>query len=98
MICRECDCCKKGWLKSKPNDYVCVGVYEPFVIRDINVKCTEYPDEEFKDEKCSLCRGDKNFKINSISTMNCTSSYATFDLGRMNNIKFCPECGRQLCD
>lgn len=45
---------------------------------------------------CNLCKDDKHFKINFISGMNCTSSYATFDLGMTNNIKFCPECGRQL--
>jgi hypothetical protein len=48
------------------------------------------------ENKCSVCKGDINFKINFISGMNCTSSYATFDLGRTNNIKFCPECGRRL--
>ena len=46
--------------------------------------------------KCDLCRDDKKFKINFISGMNCTSSYATFDLGKTNNIKFCPKCGRKL--
>lgn len=48
------------------------------------------------ENRCTLCKGDRNFKINFISGMNCTSSYATFDLGKTNNIKFCPECGRQL--
>ena len=49
MKCRECYCCEKGWFKSKPNAYVCIGVQEPFVIKDINVECTEYP--EYKDRK-----------------------------------------------
>ena len=30
---------------SKPNDYVCIGVQEPFVIENINQKCTEYTDK-----------------------------------------------------
>jgi len=47
-------------------------------------------------EKCNLCKNDNNFKINFISGMNCTSSYATFDLGMIHNINFCPECGRKL--
>ena len=46
--------------------------------------------------ECTLCKNDKKFKINSISTMNCTSRYATFDLGRMDDVKFCPQCGRKL--
>ena len=48
MKCKECDCCKKGWFPSKPKDYVCTGVYEPFVINDINVECTEYPEKRRK--------------------------------------------------
>ena len=49
-----------------------------------------------KKYECNLCKDDKNFKINFISGMNCTSNCSTFDLGMTNNIKFCPECGRQL--
>lgn len=52
--------------------------------------------ESKKKYDCSLCKNDKNFKINFISSMNCTSSYATFDLGRVYNARFCPECGRRL--
>jgi hypothetical protein len=37
MKCIECRCCRKGWYKSKPNSYVCIGVPEPFVISDVNV-------------------------------------------------------------
>ena len=44
MTCMECDCCKKGWFKSKPSDYVCIGVKEPFIIGNINNQCTEYPE------------------------------------------------------
>ena len=43
--CKECTCCKKGWFSSRPYDYVCIGVPEPFIIRDINVECTEYKDD-----------------------------------------------------
>lgn len=44
MKCRECSACHKGWFKSRPNEYVCTGVPEPFVIYDINAECTEYKD------------------------------------------------------
>lgn len=57
MKCKECDCCKKGWFKSKPNDYICIGVKEPFVIDDINVECTEYP------EKRTETKMEYNFKV-----------------------------------
>ena len=45
MRCRDCNGCKKGWFESKPEEYVCICVKEPFVIDDINVKCTEYPEK-----------------------------------------------------
>ena len=47
-------------------------------------------------ENCVLCKGDRNFKINFISSMNCTSSFSTFDLGTVKNIHYCPVCGRYL--
>lgn len=46
MKCRECDACRKGWFK--PDEYVCIGVPEPFVIKDINVECTEYEEKRNK--------------------------------------------------
>ena len=45
MKCKNCSACHKGYFKSKPDDYVCTGVYEPFVIRNINNECTEYPEK-----------------------------------------------------
>ena len=44
MKCKDCDACHKGYFKSKPDDYVCTGVCEPFVIRNIDNECTEYKD------------------------------------------------------
>ena len=44
MKCKDCDACYKGYFESRPNKYVCIGVYEPFVIRNINNECTEYKD------------------------------------------------------
>lgn len=51
MKCKECHCCRLGWFKSKPSEYVCIGVKVPFVIKNINNECTEY---DYKIEK-----GDK---------------------------------------
>lgn len=42
MKCRECNHCKQGWYSYLPNHFVCIGVPEPFVIKDIDVECTEY--------------------------------------------------------
>lgn len=45
MKCKECNSCKKGYFSSKPDTYVCIGVPEPFVIKDIDVECSEYPEK-----------------------------------------------------
>ena len=48
MKCKNCSACHKGYFKSKPDDYVCTGVCEPFVIRNINNECTEYKEKNKK--------------------------------------------------
>ena len=42
MKCKNCSACHKGYFASKPDAYVCTGVCEPFVIRNIDNECTEY--------------------------------------------------------
>ena len=42
MKCKDCNACHKCYFQSKPDDYVCIGVYEPFVIDNIDKECTEY--------------------------------------------------------
>ena len=44
---------------------------------------------------CSLCN-DGKVRINSISTMNITSQWAMYDVGRLDNVNFCPKCGKRL--
>ena len=44
MKCKNCSACHKGYFKSKPDDYVCIGVCERFVISNIDNECTEYKD------------------------------------------------------
>ena len=51
MNCKDCDSCKKGFFKSKPEKYICTGAKEPFVIEDINLQCTEYPDKNINMER-----------------------------------------------
>lgn len=50
MKCVDCDACKQGFFKSKPEMYVCTGTKEPFVIENISHKCTEYPDKNISME------------------------------------------------
>lgn len=45
MKCKDCSACRKGFFKSKPDKYVCIGVKEPFVIENIDSYCTEYPEK-----------------------------------------------------
>ena len=50
MKCRDCDCAKRGYFKSMPEAYVCIGVKEPFVISNFpDAECTEYNDEKHRD-------------------------------------------------
>jgi hypothetical protein len=45
MKCRDCEHAKRGWFKSVPEAYVCVGVKNPFVIKDFpNAECSAYKD------------------------------------------------------
>ena len=43
MICAECNCCKRGFFKRQPNEYVCIGSLRPFVIHDINAERNDCP-------------------------------------------------------
>lgn len=103
MKCKVCSSCSKGYFKSQPDKYVCIGVKEPFIIKDINHECTEYPEKNSelnnKSTKltapCSVCN-DGQVRINFISAMNVTSRYATYDLGRLDKVNFCPKCGKRL--
>lgn len=45
MKCKDCESCEKGWFSSNPDEYVCIGVPDPFVIDDVNTECTEYEDK-----------------------------------------------------
>lgn len=38
--CKDCDCAIRGYFKSVPEAYICIGTKEPFIIDDyINTKC-----------------------------------------------------------
>lgn len=62
MKCKECNCAEKGWFKSKPDAYVCIGVQEPFVIKDINVECTEYPEYRNRKPSQDIAEAISHFK------------------------------------
>lgn len=51
MKCKDCAYAVKGFFNCYPDKHVCIGVKEPFVINDINVECTEYPEN--RDSKIS---------------------------------------------
>lgn len=52
MKCKNCASCYKGYYRSRPNDYVCIGVPEPFIINDIDKECRCYPDKSEKESTC----------------------------------------------
>ena len=45
MKCKECNHAVKGFFACKPDKHVCIGVKEPFVIENLDVECTEYPEK-----------------------------------------------------
>lgn len=50
MQCKDCKCAIKGYYKSIPEAYVCIGTKEPFIISNfLEAECTEYKDEKNKD-------------------------------------------------
>ena len=72
MKCKDCSCCHKGWFNYKPDDYVCIGVKEPFVISDINHECTEYADKRDKVSfdtilHCPFCGGKPSLQSSSLN-------------------------------
>jgi len=64
MKCLDCDACKHGFFKSKPEEYVCTGVKKPFVIEDINHQCTEYSDKNDEYHKISAVLANQKEWVN----------------------------------
>lgn len=57
MRCKECPACTKGYFKSRPDEYVCTGVPEPFIIPDITRECPEYPSKRMINKLPTYCYG-----------------------------------------
>lgn len=55
MKCVECNACVKGYFKSEPDTYVCIGVKHPFKIKNIHAECTEYPEKRAKKSENNFC-------------------------------------------
>ena len=45
--------------------------------------------------QCKLCH-DGTVIINSIFGLSMTSRYSTYDIGTLEDIRFCPKCGRKM--
>jgi hypothetical protein len=46
-------------------------------------------------ENCTLCNNGDN-KIVAIYGLNILSKYAIYDIGKLEDINYCPKCGRKL--
>jgi hypothetical protein len=55
MKCKDCDSCKCGYF-----EHICIGVKNPFKIKDINADCTEYSEEYWKNYKPSKNKQTKD--------------------------------------
>ena len=62
LKCKNCSACHKGYFKSKPDDYVCTGVCEPFVIKNIDKECTEYPKKNKENTPIIVEKSWKEFR------------------------------------
>lgn len=116
MKCKECKCCQEVTLSSwssidhcwvKKNVYQCWGVKEPFVIKDTNVECTEYPEYRNKVvEEISIEKAIEHFKygISHDIFKEPVTSYAKMAVGALekqtpkkplivNGRSTCPSCG-----
>ena len=80
MKCRDCDCCRLGYFKSSPSKYVCTGVKNPFVINDINVECTEYPEKRNKKTNNFVGRCRCQANNNDFIAINHTTEYSGIEL------------------
>ena len=49
MKCSECNSCVKGFFNNQPELYACIGVKHPYIIRDVNQECAEYPELRERD-------------------------------------------------
>ena len=102
MKCRECNCCKKGYFESKPEDYVCIGVKEPFVISDINVECTEYPEYRNKETVSADEEEGYWFLLDDCANEGVYCSkchkkvYKKCYANQKLKSKFCPNCGKRM--
>ena len=105
MKCRDCAYCFEGWFESKPNAYVCIGVKNPFVIEDIDVECTEYPERRSKPK---VKPKPLHVKVERIEIVKhgewlinpdgyypyCSECKEESRSGYMT--KYCPECGAKM--
>lgn len=75
MKCKDCGCCYYGWFPDKPNEYVCIGVKEPFIIKNVNGECTEYPEKNEVNKMnryiCKAKRLDTDEWVYGYFTMHC---------------------------
>lgn len=89
MKCCECQACYKGYFKSKPNAYVCIGVSEPFIIQDIKKECTEYNLKHDTMYTCVECGATFSTPKQYIETHE-------LDAGPYEEWQLCPYCGSSI--
>lgn len=106
MKCRHCNCCHRGWFPSRPDEYVCTGVKEPFVIENIDHDCTEYISkaEEINPEivRCPYC--NESYYQELYKTTTCLYSPMIYKDGELiskvpnttRTVCFCLSCGKDF--
>lgn len=89
MKCRDCRNAKRGWFKSMPDAYVCIGVKEPFIISNYpDAECTEYRVNPYvKDGIYMELFTVKNGVRYNMKTMNIEEVSKTLTNGLMDGIE-----------
>ena len=88
MKCKDCDCCRYGYFKWKPNSFVCTGVKQPFEIKNVTGDCTEYP----KKNKIKVKEKEMVIAEESINT-----EFTSDEIRIMENL-LSERCAEMLCD
>lgn len=61
--CKDCKACTKGFFQMFPNNYVCIGTKEPFVVYDIEEYCClKSNDNDFITAKEARLKTEENIK------------------------------------
>lgn len=100
MKCRDCTCAIRGYFKSVPEAYVCIGVKNPFVINCFpDAECAVYGNK--KNDGVFSDKDDKKFcewkrTCHDLMLKSPHKNSACFGKDIAGRFIYCPYCGKKL--